>query len=213
MRVRRASVVLALLVGGAVAVAAASRPWVEVSGLADAQDAVLLPVLEGSRSGAEVAPLVTASALVALAAAGALAVSGRVLRLVALVLAVAAGAAGSAATVALLGDPRDAASGAFADATGISGGTGDGVVAELTAWPWIALVGTLLVLVAAVAGLAQARSWKEVTRFEAPAPTRNGAGEDGAAEEQARPGDDWDALTRDEDPTVEDPRAGGRPSG
>ncbi len=72
-----------------------------------------------------------------------------------------------------------------------------GVEASLTAWPAVAVVGGAVVLLAATAGLTQARRWDAVTRFETPgSPPPSGT---------AHPGDDWDALTRDEDPTHEPP--------
>ncbi len=194
MSLRRAHVVLALLVGGGAAVAAGSRTWVEASSAADGP----LGPLGAQVTGAQAAPLVTAAALVALAAGGALALSGRVTRLVALVLGALAGIGVLVPTVAVLTSPAGAALRGLAEGSGVFGGIDpQGVRATTTAWPVVALVAGVVVVVAATAGLTQARRWDAVTRFESPgsAPVRAGTS----------PGDDWDALTRDEDPTREPP--------
>lgn len=200
--IRRVHVVLALLVGGGVAAAAAGLPWARVTGLRDG-DALLLMAIDTEVTGAEVAPLVTASALVALAAAGTLALSGRVARVVALAVAAAAGAGATVSTVSFVRYPD----GPAADAVTQTGpGPADAAVTTLTAWPWVSLVGAVVVLVAGVAGLVQARRWDAVTRFETPAARV-------VDDEQPHPGDDWDALTRDEDPTQERPGGATAPPG
>ncbi len=191
MTLRRGHVVLALLVGGVVALAGSSRPWVE-SFAGASGDTPTNVATQAVVTGSQAAPVVTAAALVALAAAGAVALSGRVTRFVALVLALLAGLSVLVPTVQVLSGVEEVAAEGLAESSGVVGGLDvREIEATTTAWPAVVIAAGVLVLLASLAGLARARRWDAVTRFETPAAT---------AVEQG-PGDDWDALTRDEDPT------------
>jgi uncharacterized membrane protein (TIGR02234 family) len=211
---------MALLVGGVVALGGSSRPWIhtaapgsETGGVATFAQALV--------TGSQAAPLVTAAALVALAAAGAVALSGRVTRFVALVLALLAGLAVVVPTVQVLSSPEEAAAQGLAESSGVVGAfDARGIDAATTAWPVVVLAAGVLVLLAALVGVARARRWDAVTRFESAATRPSDASSHSSsdvstdpskADPEPSPADDWDALTRDEDPTRERPGSGDRP--
>ena len=215
MSPRRGHVVLALLVGGGIALAGSSRPWVDVPSGRSQTDVPTIASADAVVTGSQAAPLVTAAALVVLAAAAAIAQAGRVTRWVALVLALLAGLAVVVPTTRVLSQPEQAAAAGLAENSGVVGGFDvQQVEATATAWPVLVVVAGGVVLLASLVGLVRARRWGAVTRFEAPTgrPDAESAaatkvpGASGQTESQAGRGDDWDALTRDEDPTQDRPR-------
>ncbi|GAB4085751.1 hypothetical protein GCM10028784_23810 [Myceligenerans cantabricum] len=192
----RTRALLALLALGGVALATASVTWVttEVATAVQADVAV-------QATGNEAAPVVGAAALVLLACGPALALTGRVGRYVVLAVAALAGAGVATAALAVVTDPETAGTSAAADAAGVTDLTAP---VDLTAGPWAtAAAGVLAVLVAVAAALA-ARRWPQASRRherDAPPGSADGAGESSG---EPDPADDWDALTRGEDPTRTD---------
>lgn len=197
---RRLAVLLAL-VGAGLGLLAASRTWVGAEVTDD-----LAGRLSLTASGREAAPVVPAVSLVALAAAVAVMIGRWVGRLLAGALLVLAGAAAVASAVSVSRSPRGAI---VADLTRATGRTGDaGAATELTVsgWPWVAVAGGLLALVAGVLVVLRARSWTAPSaRFDPePAPARTTAAQQPAGPVDAADSDAgqaWDALTRGEDPT------------
>lgn len=220
-RLARRSAILALLVLGAGALAAAAPTWLRTSGSTPLDADVLVQV-----TGTEAAPGVGAGALVVVASALALGLVGKIGRWLVLVVAAASGVVVAASAAALLRDPTQAARTAVADATGVTDLT-SGIV--LTPWPSVAFaVGVLVVVVALWAGVS-APSWArvsarhEIVRPDAAAvPGATRPGERGTGPSEAvvrRPGgapsgtgeatadtepdeqETWDSQTRGEDPT------------
>lgn len=196
----RPVVILAILVGVGLVVAAAGRPWVwqAVTGVPGAARATV--------SGSRALPAATAVALVAAAGAVALALTGRVTRRIVAGLLVLAGLGMAALVVTVLQDPAQAVLPAVQTATGqvgpVPGGTSGLGTPRLTGWPWLALGGGLLVVVGGLAGLVAGTSWAGAgRRFEGHAvPSRGQVAQARARRERGL--DDWDALSRGEDPTV-----------
>ena len=189
---RPATAALLALAGGGLGLVATTRPWVH---------AVVLESVLGQRktivvSGKDAAPAVVAVALVALAAGVALLLartSGR--RVIGLVL-VLAGAAQVAATTSTVGQPRSSVTDQVARAVGATGSTD--VSVTVTGWPWLAVVGGVLVVLAGVHTVLRARRWSAPTgRYEATA-TADGTPD---AADHPEGSDAWDALTRGDDPT------------
>ena len=172
-------------------------------------------------SGSTAAPGVTALALAGLALAGAVSIAGPVIRVVLGVLEVLLGFSVVLSAFLAITDPAAASAGAVTDATGISGA--DSVVdavteAALTPWPFVALLAGVVRFGAGVGVLVTARRWPgptsryQAVRFETaePGETTDVHGPDGA--DPAAPGstpgstsdavDDWDGLSRGEDPTA-----------
>jgi uncharacterized membrane protein (TIGR02234 family) len=216
-------VIIIVLAGVALVVLAAGRPWVgeAVTGVPG--------VPRVTATGSQAAPAATALALVAAAGSVALALTGRVARRVLAGLLVLAGLGVAALVMTALHDPAQAIAPALEAATGRTATAAGNVTgrAELTGWPWAAIAGALLILAGSLTALGVAGRWGgSGRRFEAPeAGQRPPVGGEtgglddatvGAADEAAdrtagqvrrTPArreqvlDDWDALSRGEDPT------------
>lgn len=181
-------VLLLLLAAGAVGLVTVPT-WVTGSGSSVLDGAVTVAV-----DGAAAAPQAPAAALVLLAAAGALALVGRVGRWVVAAVSAGSGVLVLAAGATVLADPAAAVAGAVADATGVAGAAG----ATTTAGPAAAVVVGVLVVGLAVALLRAPGAWDQRSRrHDRPAGPDAGATATGAADERA----DWDALTRGDDPS------------
>ena len=198
-RLTRGRTVLACLLAGALLLLAAGRTWLEVD-----LGGMLAGAGASSVSGNDAAPLVSALALVGLAGAAAVSLAGRVGRTVAGVLVVLAGLGGIAGSVAVLVSPVPAATSAVAEQTMGAALTAEQV--SVTGWPAAAAVLAALLAVTGVVVLVAGRRWESGRRFESASPDR--------ADSPARrePVADWDALSRGDDPTAEDP-AGEGPTG
>jgi uncharacterized membrane protein (TIGR02234 family) len=178
-------VVLTGLVGSGLVALAGSKPWAAPDGAAGS---TLV-----DKTGGHV-PLAAALGLVALAGWGVLLVTrGRVRRVVAVLVAVVS--AGVVVT-AVLG--RSSALDSARKATVDLGETVSG--AHVTGWWWVALVASLLGLVAAVAAVRWCGSWPEMGR-RYDAPLAAGDADDLAAMDD---GDLWRAIDQGRDPTDPD---------
>lgn len=182
-------VVLLGLASTTLTAVAGSRQWASSAG-----DAAGVPV-EASVSGAEAAPLVTALALVALAAWGVvLVVRGPARRLVAAVGLVACVGSLSAVVVGF-----DSAQDGAREAVLARGATGDTFASSLSAWYFLAGAGALAAAATFAVALVRSPRWPAMgSRYDAPA-ARPTAGKDpvGGNEEQ----DMWRALDEGRDPT------------
>lgn len=181
----RAGVAALLGIGGGVALLATSRPWVVLRA-----DIGLTPTTV-EVTGAALAPLASAAAVVALAGVLAVLVArswGR--RVVGLLVLVVAGA-GLVQVGSVLADRVGRARAWWAVEVGAAAQT---ATAATTAWS-VAAAGALLVLVVAgVVVLARAGAWAGLSgRYETPGRAMSS-------------GDPWRALDEGEDPTVDDVR-------
>jgi uncharacterized membrane protein (TIGR02234 family) len=170
------------LAGAALAAWAGSNEWVKVT--APAQ----MPTdLNDS-------PATTGLALVALAAWGVVLVTrGVVRRLVAAL----AGLAGIGVIITFFGHPGTDALGRAIDSEVVWGET----ERATTLWPYLALLGAVLTVVAAVVAIRQAPTWPEMgRRYDAPA---GGEPERKPLEEQSSI-DVWKSLDEGRDPTTGD---------
>jgi hypothetical protein len=165
-------------------------------------------------SGGRSAPLVPALALVALASGGALTIARRIGQIVVLIALALAGAGAALAAVRVVTDPVTAARPAVAEATGLTTAsvTASTASVSMSAWPVVAAVLGALILGVAVLGWTARRGWQVGRRFERDATASDGATvaeAGGTPSAPRRPedstpaaaADDWDALTRGDDPT------------
>ncbi|MEF3403859.1 Trp biosynthesis-associated membrane protein [Agromyces sp. CCNWLW203] len=171
-------------------------------------------------TGSVASPALAALGLAGLALVAALAIAGPGIRFVLGVLEVLLGGCVLLAAGLSLADPVASVSPAVTDATGVAGAapTAD-LVASVTAtvWPVLALVGGALLVLAGIAVLVTGTRW--------PASSRRYSDSRMAADGTApavdeRPAsdraiDDWDGLSRGDDPTDpdDDPHDGESPSG
>ncbi|WP_247828932.1 Trp biosynthesis-associated membrane protein [Arthrobacter antioxidans] len=157
---RRGVVVLGIVVLALLAFGATTQTWLTVR---LPQDAVQTPDL--AIAGSDAATPVTAFALVALAAALAVSIAGRVARWIIAVILVLSGVGITMSSAAVALDPSSAAEPAIGTAIGVSGLAGADAVP--TAMPWVAAAaGVLLVLAAAWVVLA-GRTWGINRRYDA----------------------------------------------
>lgn len=187
----RSLVVVAILVGSAIALIASTQVWAQTS----------VAGVELEATGADALALLQPLALAGLALSLALALTGTVTRLlfagVAVILGVAI--AWLAAPVAVFA-PLSAVESVVTEHTGIAGSESVADIispVDTTAWPAVAAVAGVLVVLAGVAGLATGARWRRGSaRYESsPAVGRRG----GTGPLDAV--DSWDDLTRGDDPT------------
>jgi uncharacterized membrane protein (TIGR02234 family) len=219
---------LAIVVGAGLALLASTQPWITVHLSAAANHAGAV-VVQGSAA----APALTALSLAGLALAAALAIAGPVVRIVLAVLGVLIAASIALSAGIALGDPVRAAAAAITSASGVSGGSSVARLAQsvdVSAWPWIAIAGGIVIAVASVAVVVTSRGWPgpsrryQAVRFEdadlgtersdelerGAVPDVLAAPDPGAPSDQTGHGvpidrdtaiDRWDELSRGEDPT------------
>jgi len=152
--------------------------------------------------GAEAAPAVLALALVAIAASLATSLPSAWLRFVTGPVLVLTGGGAALAALGVLRDPTAAAGSAVATATGV---LGSGLEAETTTWPLLALAPALAVAAVGVLVLLVGGSWPRRDRYRSAAVTVT-------ADPSEDPAAAWDALTRGEDPSLEEPHGTSRPA-
>ncbi|WP_066298269.1 Trp biosynthesis-associated membrane protein [Arthrobacter luteolus] len=190
---RKSTVVFGTVLLGAAAFGTTTRTWLDV---VLPQAAVNTPDI--AVAGSEAATAVTAFAVVAVAAALAGSIAGKVARwIIAVVLAVA-GIGVAYASWAVVQDPAQGAAGAVGKAIGVSGAAGAEV--SLTPMPFLAAAAGVLIVLAAAWFAAASRSWP-VSRRYAAQPATGAAAKDESTQPPIDEIDSWDRLTKGEDPT------------
>lgn len=218
---------LALVAGSGFALLSATQTWFSVH-LTDVASHVSILGVPGSTA----APALTALSLAGLALTAALAIAGPVFRIVLALLGVLLGVSVLISAGSALADTLRASSSAITTATGVAGEASvrhlvDAV--DVQFWPWLAVAGGVLIVLASAAVVVFSRLWpgssrKYQTRFAAAEggaadalPTELGAPETddeearAVAEGEAATGpasldrdtaiDSWDELSRGDDPT------------
>jgi predicted metal-binding membrane protein len=140
--------------------------------------------------GQSAAPALSALALASLALSAALAIAGRVVRVVLAVIAFAIGVVIVVSAVSALAMPIAASASVISEATGVAGADSiAGLVASVVAqpWPWLAIVAGVLLAVVGALVIVTSRRWPATRR----AYDTGGAGSENA----------WDALSDGRDPT------------
>jgi uncharacterized membrane protein (TIGR02234 family) len=197
--------ILAVVVGAGLGLAAATQTWYTVTIKASAGH--FTPVVV---SGSTAAPALTALSLAGLALALALAIAGRLARYIIGVIGVLLGVC---VVIASVGNPEHTAGvrGAISTATGIAGDKSISALighADATLWPATALVGGVIVGLGSLAAVVTGARWPggsrryDAVRFEE---TEGEASDHARRTPAPRPGDaqidDWDELSRGDDPT------------
>jgi uncharacterized membrane protein (TIGR02234 family) len=192
--------VLAVILASGIALLAWTQDWATVRLTAGGTTEQVLDV-----TGSIAAPGLTALALAGLALAGALTIAGVVIRIILGVLEMLLGFSVALSAALAVLDPVGASAAAVTTATGIAGADSTRAAvsgAELTFWPFLALAAGVLMFVIGLAVCVTARRWPgPTTRYE----TTRFAPVTDAATGQTRPRDsvdDWDGLTRGDDPTA-----------
>ncbi len=198
-------VILLVLAASALALLAWTQVWITADVLQPGSAAKTLAV-----TGSTAAPGLTALALAGVALAGALTIAGPVIRVVLGLLEILLGFSVGLAAALALGDPAGASAALITAATGIAGkeSVTDGVVASVsTPWPYLALVAGVTMAAAGLLILVTARRWPgpgsryQTVRFAA-ADASGARATDASGDPSSDAVDDWDGLTRGEDPTA-----------
>lgn len=187
---RKGVVVLATVIAALAAFGSTTQTWLSVT---LPQTAVQTPSIQVP--GSDAATAVTAFALVGLAAALAASIAGRAARWIIAVILAVAGAGIVFSSVAVATDPAASAAPAIGEALGVTSEAGVSVTA--TAMPWLAVLAGLLLVLCAVWLLIAGRGWRTARRYEKSVGRNRSAKADANADEI----DNWDSLSRGEDPT------------
>ncbi|MDR6970702.1 Trp biosynthesis-associated membrane protein [Leifsonia shinshuensis] len=172
------STMLLLVVGSGLALLAATQPWFTIRLTDTAEHSSTVAV-----AGSTAAPALTALALAGLALTAALAIAGPVFRIVLALLGVLLGVSVLISAITAVSDAVRASVSAITTATGVAG---DASIRRLVhsvdtqLWPWVAVAGGVLIVLASAAAVVFSRLWpgasrKYQTRF---------AGEDGRSVEE-----------------------------
>lgn len=202
-------VIVLTVIGAGLGLLAWSQTWFDLvlaSGAGAHVDAEVITV-----PGSVASPAIAALSLAGLALAAALALAGPGIRIVLGVLEVLLGGCLVLAASLSLGDPVGSVSPSVTEATGVAG---ESPTAELvgtavaTVWPTVAILAGVVVVAAGVLVLATGTRWPASTRrYRSGLEPVDGAGTTaGATDVRERAAsdraiDDWDELSRGDDPT------------
>lgn len=204
MMLKRRTAVLWAIAAGAIILGTGAQTWIESTQISG------LPGDSVTTTGNQAAAVVPAMALVGMAAGIALSMARRIGRWITALLLLLAGAATAWSSVQAALDPAAAA---HPQVSAASGTTADAGSYAVTVWPWLTLVGGILLFLCGLAVLLFGRRWTTSRRYEAaPAAgtatgTTGATGTASAAESTPADGEDldeidaWDELSRGQDPT------------
>lgn len=195
MRSPKYPLILLMLAASGLALLAATQQWYTVTVASGAGGSTVLTV-----DGQVASPALSALGFAGLALAVALAIAGPVIRIVLGVLGALLGGSIVLAAGIAIGDPAAASLPVVTKATGVAGHE---TVRDLiesvtaTAWPIVALAAGILLVVASLAVIVTARAWPASARkYQA---VRMETAEPSAKD---RAVDEWDELSRGDDPTA-----------
>jgi uncharacterized membrane protein (TIGR02234 family) len=199
----RTIIIAAGVTGSAVALLAVGRSWVVVR-VAD----VGFPATVTTVTGRDIAPVVVGLAVAAVATSGTLALARPVM---ARILGILLGGCGAGSIVAVANSAARVADGRAipSEIAARSVGRTGAVVTPLpggSGWPWVAILGGVVITAAGVATLRRARLWSAGSGRYVRTPAAGSPMVTTSTHEL------WDALNRGDDPTYwsDDPRGGTR---
>lgn len=179
------------LAGALIGLWSATRTWVTVD---VASSSVQIPqiVVDGATAAASV----TAVCVVVLAGSLALLIAGKVARYIIAAICLLAGATVITAGIGALRDPQAVASTAVAEATGLAQNAGE---YALTAWPAVAVIAGVLIVLQAVLVLVFAGRWPaKASKYDRQAAKASVEPKDQSSRNIAS----WEQLSQGEDPTA-----------
>lgn len=200
------TLILVLLVAAGLALLAATQTWFTLQVPSASQSGLAV-------SGAVAAPALSALGFAGLALAAALAIAGPVIRVVLGILGVVLGGSVVLAAAIAIGDPVRSGGSVVTRATGVAGDESlHGLVTAVgaTAWPAVGVAAGVLLALGSIAVLISARLWPassrryQAARFESanPGVTPGATPAASPADEAPRSVDEWDELSRGDDPTA-----------
>ncbi len=176
--------------GAVIGLWSATRTWITV----DVQSStVQIPQIVVD--GASAAPAITAVSIAVLAGSLALLIAGKVSRYIIGAICLLAGIAVIASGAAALANPQTASFAAVSKATGLAQNAGDYAV---SAWPTVAVIGGVLIVIQSVLVLIFARTWAaKADKYARDAGAKADAPKDASSQNIA----DWEQFSAGEDPT------------
>ena len=168
-----------------------TQTWIEAQGFDAAHiDTVAL-------SGQEASPVITAMALVIIAAGAALSIAGRLGRWIIGSISVLSAIMLMVATGSILTDPAAAVASTIAEISGTTASSATVENVTVTLLPWLTILGGLIALVGGVLVLIYGQSWALGKVKKYTVSTQSEGTSTGRLDEI----DTWDELSRGEDPT------------
>lgn len=192
-RMTRGLTVVIILLGGVIALIGATQTWVNATGF----DAAHIDIVQ--LSGQEASPVITAMALVTIAAGAALSIARNIGRWIIGIVVILAAATMGAAAINVLTDPAGAVALKVAETTGTTGQSGIPAAAvDVTLLPWLTVVGSVIAVVGGIVVLLVGGRWPvgKTKKYDVGPDPQQDTG-DGPLDEI----DTWDELSRGEDPT------------
>lgn len=183
--------VLIMLLGGTLALIGSTQTWVTATGFEAAH------IANVQLSGQEASPVITAMSLVTIAAAAALSITRKVGRWIVGIFAVLGSLAMGWASINVLIDPLAAASQKIAETTGTTGMSDIAANIEVSALPWLTVIGAAIVFFGGVLTMTVGARWPVGKTKKYDVGAQKPAKDDGPLDEI----DTWDELSRGEDPT------------
>lgn len=186
------NVILLGLLAGAIGLLGVTQTWISVPPPASG-----VQLGELSVSGTSAASAVMALTVVGLACAVSATIAGRVARYIVAAVQVLVGAGIVGFVIPVLSDPQSAAASKVASAYGVQ--VVSGVDYHVSAWPLVAMIGGVLMVLAGVLLAIAGRGWRSGRRYE-----RTAGGRTVVTTQTMDDIDRWDAFTEGEDPTDTD---------
>lgn len=187
----RSMTVLILLLGGVLALIGATQIWVTATGFEAAHiDSVQL-------SGQESSPVITAMALVTIAAGAALSIARKIGRWIIGIVAIFAAVTMGWATIGVLMNPLDAVALKIAETTGTTGLSDAAAQLDVSVLPWLTIFGAVVTIIGGLIALVVGRRWPVGKTKKYDVGEQAHVGRNGQLDEI----DTWDELSRGEDPT------------
>lgn len=187
------NVLLLGLLGAVIALATSTRTWIKVQ---PEVGTVKVPLIEVA--GSDAATAVAALAVVALAGTLAAMIAGKIARYIIAVILLLAGGGIAGSAISVIADPVFAAATKVGDATGLNSSGGD---YNVSFWPYIAVLGGLVLVGAAVLLGVTGGSWAGSRKYSREAPAVHEGTAQAASEGKIDEIDGWDSLSRGDDPT------------
>lgn len=204
MTLKRRTAVLWAIAAGAIILGTGAQTWIVSTGVSG------LATTSVTTTGNQAAAVVPAMGLVGMAAGVALSMARRIGRWITAVLLILAGVVAGMSSVFAALDPAGAAQAQVSQASGTTADAGSYAV---TVWPWLTLLGGVLLLLCGLGVAVLGRGWTTSRRHESPvtagaagaaggstavSTSAAGTAEDGAELDEI---DAWDELSRGQDPT------------
>lgn len=187
----RSMTVLILLLGGVLALIGATQVWVTATGFDAAHiDSVQL-------SGQESSPVITAMALVTIAAGAALSIARNIGRWIIGVVAIFAAVTMGWATISVLTNPFDAVALKIAETTGTTGLSDATAQLDVSVLPWLTIFGSVVTIIGGLIALVVGGRWPVGKTKKYDVGEQSKVDPNGQLDEI----DTWDELSRGEDPT------------